>query len=98
MQTAFPQTRPIAMACLNPPAPFEPFAGGDANILRHKIVVEKEVFGVLDVQIDGTDTGTEVAIQTDAVLGDLISLHGDNGIVFSSRRIINSSSLVVFEN
>ena len=69
-----------------------------SNILRHKIVVEKEVFGVLDVQIDGTDTGTEVAIQTDAVLGDLISLHGDNGIVFSSRRIINSSSLVVFEN
>jgi hypothetical protein len=53
---------------------------------------------VLYIQHDGRLTGAEVTIQADAVPGELVPLQRHDRVDFSSRCIVNGTSLVIFKD
>ncbi len=69
-----------------------------ADVARDEVVVEKHVLRILDVQVDGGLAGGEVSVQADAVGGNLVPLHGDDGICLPGRRVPHGAALVVLED
>ena len=59
--------------------------------------MKENVLVVLDVKLDGRNAGTEVPVEADAVVADLVALHRDDGVQLSGRCVVHRPSLVVLE-
>ena len=51
-----------------------------ADVGRDKVVVKENVLVILDVKLDSRNAGTEVPVEADAIVADLVALHRDDGV------------------